>query len=339
MGRKLDPDSTRSERLFKLYDLLRVRKYTTSELQEKLNCSKQTIRSMIDAINASSETVVIEEEDKRTRRKSYYIEQHKRGMNDPIALEGFRQMELCRDLIGNVLPEEDFEKLNLAIKNASNFLPRKELQNFRTLSIASGYQKGFINYSSCTQQFHDLFRSINEKKCCVLQYEQHIGEKIKEHYFAPMRLLCMHDCFYIIGWITDKDNPEAKKFDTPTKFLVQRIKSVQVLEKCSSENLPEVSPENEYFGVITGSEEFEVILRFRGNYAKTYIADRIWSKDQCISFNEDGSLILKFKSKSFYEVLSFVNSFGSQVEVIAPKEIREAVKDDVKNLVKMYGIS
>lgn len=154
-----------------------------------------------------------------------------------------------------------------------------------------------------------------------------------------MRLLCMHDCFYIIGWITDKDNPEAKKFDTPTKFLVQRIKSVQVLEKCSSENLPEVSPENEYFGVITGSEEFEVILRFRGNYAKTYIADRIWSKDQSISFNEDGSLILKFKSKSFYEVLSFVNSFGSQVEVIAPKEIREAVKDDVKNLVKMYGIS
>ena len=248
-------------------------------------------------------------------------------------------MELCRDLIGNVLPEEDFEKLNLAIKNASNFLPRKELQNFRTLSIASGYQKGFINYSSCTQQFHDLFRCINEKKSCVLQYEQHIGEKIKEHYFAPMRLLCMHDCFYIIGWITDKDNPEAKKFDTPTKFLVQRIKSVQVLEKCSSENLPEVSPENEYFGVITGSEEFEVILRFRGNYAKTYIADRIWSKDQSISFNEDGSLILKFKSKSFYEVLSFVYSFGSQVEVIAPKEIREAVKDDVKNLVKMYGIS
>ena len=100
-----------------------------------------------------------------------------------------------------------------------------------------------------------------------------------------------------------------------------------------------MSPENEYFGVITGSEEFEVILRFRGNYAKTYIADRIWSKDQSISFNEDGSLLLKFKSKSFYEVLSFVNSFGSQVEVIAPKEIREAVKDDVKNLVKMYGIS
>lgn len=60
MGRKLDPDSTRSERLFKLYDLLRVRKYSTTELQEKLNCSKQTIRSMIDAINASSETVVIE---------------------------------------------------------------------------------------------------------------------------------------------------------------------------------------------------------------------------------------------------------------------------------------
>lgn len=212
-------------------------------------------------------------------------------------------------------------------KNASNFLPRNELQNFKTLSIASGYQKGFINYSAFTQQFHDLFRCINDKKCCVLQYEQHIGEKIKEHYFAPIRFLCMHDCIYIIGWVTDKDNPGVKKFDTPTKFLVQRIKAVQILEDYSSENLPEVNPENEYFGVITGSEELEVVLKFSGDYAKTYIADRLWSKDQSISFNEDGSLLLKFKSKSFYEVISFVNSFGSQVEVISPEEIRNAVKE------------
>ena len=338
MGRKQDPDSTRSDKVIRLYELLMWRKFSTAELTQKLSCSKQTIRQMIDDINKTSQNKVIEEQDIKTRKKSYYIEHHKYGMNEPIALDGFRQIELCRDLIGNVLPEDDFEKLNLAISNAANYLPKKDLLNFKTLSIATGFQKGFINYSDYTQQFHDLFKCINERKCCVLEYEQHIGEGMKEHYFAPMRFLCMHDCFYIIGWITEKNNPSVKKYDTPTKFLVQRVKSVNVLEDISSMELPEVTPNNGLFGVIDDSEEFEVTLKFSGNYAKTYVADRIWSKEQSISFNDDGSLILKFKSKSRYEVISFINSFGSQVEVIAPEYIREAVKDNIKELAELYGI-
>ena len=149
----------------------------------------------------------------------------------------------------------------------------------------------------------------------------------------------MHDCFYIIGWITEKNNPSAKKYDTPTKFLVQRVKSVNELEDISSKDLPEVTPSNGLFGVIDDSEEFEVTLKFSGNYAKTYVADRIWSKEQSISFNEDGSLILKFKSKSRYEVISFLLSFGSQVEVISPEEIRETVKNSIKELSRIYGIN
>jgi predicted DNA-binding transcriptional regulator YafY len=95
-----------------------------------------------------------------------------------------------------------------------------------------------------------------------------------------------------------------------------------VLEEVSTKELSEVLPKSGLFGVIEDSEEFEVTLKFSGDYAKTYVADRIWSKDQSISFNKDGSLLLKFKSKSRFEVISFINSFGSQVEVIAPEDIR-----------------
>lgn len=166
MGKKKAPDSTRSDKTLKLYRLLLLndKKYSTNELTERLQCSKQTIRSIVDTLNAIPDIRIEEECDDKTRVKRYFMEHYKHGMQEPIALDGFRQMELCRDLIGNVLPKDDLEKLNLAIFNAANYLPRKDRLNFKTLSIASGFQKGFINYSDFTEQFHELFRCIKEKK-------------------------------------------------------------------------------------------------------------------------------------------------------------------------------
>lgn len=341
MGKKKDPDSTRSDKLLRFYRLLLLndRKFSTIELTEKLQCSKQTIRSIVDTLNAIPDMHIEEECDEKTRGKRYFIEHHKHGMNEPITLDGFRQMELCRDLIGNVLPKEDLEKLNLAIYNAANYLPRKDRLNFKTLSIAAGFQKGFINYSDCTEQFHALFRCINDKKCCVLEYQKHFGEDIKDYNFAPMLFLCMHDCFYIVGWITEKDKPSERVYDTPTRFSVHRIKAVREIEDSSTVEMPEVNFDSGYFGVIDDSEEFEVILKFSEPYSKTYVADRLWSKEQTITINEDGSILLKFKSKSRYEVISFINSFGDKVEVIAPKDIREEVKSNIQNLVRMYELN
>jgi predicted DNA-binding transcriptional regulator YafY len=247
-------------------------------------------------------------------------------------------MELCRDLIGDVLPEEDREKLNLAIFNAANYLPRKDRVNFKTLSIASGVTKGFINYSLFTEQFHDLFNCINNNKCCVIEYQKHIGKDIKEHYLAPKHLLYMRECFYILGWLLDSNNLSLKLYDTPTRFLVHRIKKVRILDDSSSKDFPVVNSNNDYYGIINDSEIYDVTLKFNDPYAITYVADRSWSSDQEICFNEDGSMLLKFKATSYYEVLSFVNSFGGQVEVIAPESLRDDVKDIIKKLMKMYGL-
>ena len=340
MGKKLNPDATRSDKLLMLYRLLLLndKKFSTTELTQKLECSKQTIRAIVDTLNSHPEIIISEEYDKKTRGKKYFIEHNKHGMTEPIALDGFRQMELCRDLIGDVLPEEDREKLNLAIYNAANYLPRKERVNFRNLSIASGITKGFIDYTPFTKQLHDLFYCMNNSKCCVLEYQKHIGAEIKDYYLAPMHLLFMHECFYIYGWITDHSDITHRLFDSPARFSVQRIKSVRVIEDSSTKDFPAVNASNDYYGFIDDSEVYDVILKFSDPYSITYVAARIWSADQEITFNEDGTMLLKFKSTSYYEVISFINSFGEQVEVISPEILRDDIKGIIKKLMKMYGL-
>lgn len=340
MGRKLDPDATRSDKLLKLYRLLLLndRKYTTVELTEKLDCSKQTVRAIVDTLNSNPEIEISEEYDEKRRSKSYYIEHHKSGYHETIALDGFRQMELCRDLIGSILPEEDLEKLNLAIFNAANYLPRQERLNFKTLSFGTGFQKGIINYSKFTEQLHDLMECIKEKKSCILEYQKFYKGEIKDYSFAPQRLLCMHDCFYILGWITDSNNPSVKIYDSPSKFSVHRIQKVRILDTSSSAQLPEIAQDSDYFGLIDDKDVYEITVKFTDPYAITYVADREWSSDQKISLNEDGSLLLTFKSRSYYETLSFICSFGSSVEIISPESFREDFRKDMEKLAKVYGI-
>jgi predicted DNA-binding transcriptional regulator YafY len=340
MGKKLNPDATRSDKLLMLYRLLLLndRKYTTSELTQKIDCSKQTIRAIVDTLNSHPDIVISEEYDEKTRCKKYFIEHNKHGMTEPIALEGFRQMELCRDLIGDVLPAEDKEKLNLAIFNAANYLPRKDRVNFKNLSIASSITKGFINYTPYSKQLHDLFYCMNNNKCCVLEYQKHIGEEVKEIYTAPVHLVLMRDCFYIYAWMLDRNNLQNNLYEAPTKYSVHRIKAVRIIEDSSSKHLPAGNSDKGYFGFIDDEEVYEVTLKFSDPYSITYVADRIWSTDQEITFNKDGTMLLKFKSTSYYEVMSFINSFGDQVEVIAPDTFREDVKSVIKKLVKLYGL-
>ena len=81
---------------------------------------------------------------------------------------------------------------------------------------------------------------------------------------------------------------------------------------------------------------FTVKLKFTNLYVSTYVADRLWSDNQKISFDEDGSLILNFNSDSYYEVLSFVMAYGSSVTVLEPEFLRQAVKDEIARLSKIY---
>lgn len=340
MPKKIDPDATRSDKLLTMYRLLLTtnRKYSTTELTELLNCSKQSVRYIVDALNFHPDIEIQEETDPSTRAKRYFIEHGSHGLNEPIDIEGYRQMELCRDIIGDLLPDEDKQKLDLALLNASNYLVRKERVNFKTVSFACGLTKGYIDYNKLKDQLHDIYTCINDKKCCNITYQHFINGETKDFCIAPIRIVVLHESFYLEGYIVKESEGEVCfRFDNPTNFSVQRIIKTDIQHDRSFAEIKVKKQENnKLFGLIREGEPFKVRLKFTTPYAVTYVSDRVFSQDQQTKINEDGSLELSFMSDSTYEVRSFVLGFGASVTVLEPEALREDIKKEIKKLEDMY---
>lgn len=340
MAKKINPDATRSDKLLVLYRLLLTnnRKYSTAELTKILNCSKQSVRCIVDALNFNSEIDIQEETDPKTRVKRYFIEHGLHGINEPIDLDGYRQMELCRDIVGDLLPDDDRKKLNLALQNASNYLSRKDRTGFKTVSFASGLTKGYINYDKLKKQLHDLYYCINEKKCCVIKHQKYINGEVRTYCIAPLKIMVLHECFYLFAYIVRDEGDAIRQFAKPTNFAVHRIVETCVQKERSFDGIypQQEEVDEQLFGLIRDGNPFTVRLRFLSPESVTYIADRVFSKDQTTQLNADGSLDLTFSSDSYYEVLSFILAYGSSVIVLEPQRLKDAVKSELKKLQKLY---
>ena len=81
----------------------------------------------------------------------------------------------------------------------------------------------------------------------------------------------------------------------------------------------------------------EVRLRFSARLAAV-VRDMPESRGQKRQPGPDGTLELVLKVESFDEVAHWVLSFGDQVEVIAPPELRKAVCDWAEQIIRRHSL-
>lgn len=82
-------------------------------------------------------------------------------------------------------------------------------------------------------------------------------------------------------------------------------------------------------------EPFRVKINFSAQAAQ-YVRERRWSNDQTIKKLRDGRLRLEFTAQSWFEVVSWVLSFGSQAKVISPKELKNDLIDELNKILIEY---
>jgi predicted DNA-binding transcriptional regulator YafY len=78
------------------------------------------------------------------------------------------------------------------------------------------------------------------------------------------------------------------------------------------------------FGVITGQEEYGVVIRFEDQVAD-YIREKRWHPSQELRELKDGALELRMKLSSLAEVQRWVLTWGGQAVPLAPPELVEMV--------------
>lgn len=92
------------------------------------------------------------------------------------------------------------------------------------------------------------------------------------------------------------------------------------------------------FGVFRGGNGAlqTICVRFTAAVAQ-YVAEKQWHPSQQLERQPDGSLLATFRLSATQEFERWVLSFGKQAQILEPKALREAVADELRQMVEGYA--
>ncbi len=88
----------------------------------------------------------------------------------------------------------------------------------------------------------------------------------------------------------------------------------------------------------TDREPVEVVLRFHPRVAHRVLETQ-WHPSEQVEELSDGFLIWKARVAEPQEMLPWIRGWGADVEVLAPKELREWMEGEARTLADLYGVS
>jgi len=167
-----------------------------------------------------------------------------------------------------------------------------------------------------------------QKKTCHVKYHSFSDNKIKEFKIDPLNFFERKGGLYIFARIT--------RFGDIRMMAVERIQTME-LTNDYFEYPDDFDPEealSSAFDIIY-DDPIEAKIWFSAAQAR-YVKERQWAKEQKIKEQKDGSIILEMKTSGFWDVKKWALSFGAEAEVLEPKELREAIGNEIKKVMGVY---
>jgi predicted DNA-binding transcriptional regulator YafY len=191
------------------------------------------------------------------------------------------------------------------------------------LSPAS-FQK---DYTGKEDIIENLFIAMVDLKTCKIEYNSFSSETVKEMTVNPLHFLEVDGGLYFICQ-TDEN-----------KIFTLAVERIQKLEDAKKHfTYPEDFNAREYvdtpFRLVHGKET-KVKIRFNADQSR-YVLERKWAKDQTVKEEADGSVTISFTTSGIFEVKRWVLSWGAAALVLEPKELEQAVKEEIRKMKERY---
>lgn len=177
-----------------------------------------------------------------------------------------------------------------------------------------------------------LFKALQENKEIIIDYQTPQSTNPLKRTVAPFHAVYHKGNWYVIGHDSCSDEIRV--------FAFSRIKSVKLMEKSFS--MPEDFTISDHLdtniGVFAHDKKYKVNLKF-SKTAAPFIKERVWHDNQDIHEFSNGSIKLMFSTNQLNETLFWVLSWGENVEVVSPPELKNMVKERLQKMIKIYGLA
>jgi proteasome accessory factor B len=203
----------------------------------------------------------------------------------------------------------------------------------RTLSILSGHPRD----EAFNRHVHLLTRAWAERRVVTLDYDpprysrygpgsERRRATVRPYLIEPS--LQTH-ALYLMGWDETRQGLRT--------FKIERILDVAMTPR-TFEPPPDGIEDSlrRAWDIIADQPEVDIALRFAPSVAGR-VGEATWHRTQQIERQADGSLVWRATVSGTIEVRLWILSWGDEVEVISPPELRDDVAGTWRRALERYG--
>ena len=295
----------KDNRLFRiLYYILEKEKVTANELADKFEVSVRTIYRDIDSISSVGVPIFT------TQGKGGGIKIDNEYILNKSLFDANEKEQIIAALQG-------LEKTNKVYK--SELITK--LSALFKIKNSNWIEIDFTSWGS-NNTYQDLFNTLKitiiNKNIISFSYNSSKAEKINRR-VKPIRLLFKEQDWYLYAFCLLRNDFRY--------FKLSRIKDLEVLAINYEDNFENV--------VLKKGLKYENIVNIKLKFDKS-VAFRVYDEFKAIEEDEKGNLYVEIKIPNNYKLYNYIFSFGSNVEILEPKEIRNQFKNMINEIAKKY---
>ena len=295
----------KDNRLFRiLYYILEKEKVTANELADKFEVSVRTIYRDIDSISSVGVPIFT------TQGKGGGIKIDNEYILNKSLFDANEKEQIIAALQG-------LEKTNKVYK--SELITK--LSALFKIKNSNWIEIDFTSWGS-NNTYQDLFNTLKiaiiNKNIISFSYNSSKAEKINRR-VKPIRLLFKEQDWYLYAFCLLRNDFRY--------FKLSRIKDLEVLAINYEDNFENI--------VLKREIKYENTVNIKLKFNKS-VAFRVYDEFKAIEEDEKGNLYVEIKIPNNYKLYNYIFSFGSNVEILEPEEIRTQFKNMINEIAKKY---
>jgi predicted DNA-binding transcriptional regulator YafY len=179
------------------------------------------------------------------------------------------------------------------------------------------------------ETFRVLTEGVRRRRQLTIRYWTASRNATGQRRVDPYHLTLLKHDWYLIG--LDHQSRQVRT------FKAVRVRAARPTG--ATFDVPADFDINNYLGdsfrALRGSGRHRVALRFSARVAGQ-VAEKHWHRTQETESMPGGELLLRFQLSELREVKAWVLSWGREVEVLEPAELREMVREELREMARQY---
>jgi proteasome accessory factor B len=185
-----------------------------------------------------------------------------------------------------------------------------------------------VGHSDIDKTFVELQRAIAKKRKVDFRYLSLPERTIINVELCPYHLLYNNPTWYVLG-----HSSVHRKIYT---FELNHIRDLKTKNECfvGGENFDVYKYIGNAWSMKPEGQIYNVKLRFLPEATKD-VTEIQWHKSQKVTHDSNGSAIVEFRVDGLGEITWWILGYGDQVQVLAPKALREKIAGIAENVIKI----